>query len=56
MAPKNRSQAIAALSRQHRVLKKLARVHGANGFEHRREPFIALARSIIGQQLCVRAA
>ena len=56
MAFKYRSGTVAALSPQDRVLKKPARVHGADGSRHRRKRFIVLARSISGQQLCVKAS
>jgi len=56
MTPKYWPQAVSSLSGQDPVMKKLIRRHGAVGIQRRRDPFIALARSITGQQLSVKAA
>ena len=56
MTPKKWQQALSTLSRQDPVLKKLIRAHGTGRLQRRRDPFVALSRSIIGQQLSVKAA
>ena len=56
MTPKKWQQALSTLSRQDPVLKKLIRSHGTGRLQRRRDPFVALSRAIIGQQLSVKAA
>lgn len=56
MSPKYWQQALSTLSRQDPVLKKLIRRQGTGRMQRRGDPFVALARSIIGQQLSVKAA
>lgn len=56
MSPEYWSQAVAVLSGQDPVLKTLIRRHGPNSLERRHDAFVTLARSIIGQQLSVKAA
>ena len=56
MNPKKWQQALSALSRQDPLLRTLIRAHGGGRLRRRRDPFVALSRSIIGQQLSVKAA
>lgn len=56
MTPAKWQQALSALSRQDPVLKRLIKAHGTGRLRRRRDPFVALSRSIIGQQLSVKAA
>lgn len=56
MTPKKWQQALSTLSRQDPVLQTLITSHGTGRLQRRRDPFVALSRSIIGQQLSVKAA
>ncbi|MDO5653520.1 MAG: DNA-3-methyladenine glycosylase 2 family protein [Brachymonas sp.] len=49
-------EACAHLSRRDRVMKKLIASHGAACLESRGDAFVTLARSIVGQQISVKAA
>ncbi len=56
MTPAKWRQAVSTLSRQDAVLKRLIKSHDAGRLRRRSDPFVALSRSIIGQQLSVKAA
>ena len=56
MSPAYWSQALTALSERDAVLERLIRQHHSRVLQPRSDAFVALARSIIGQQLSVKAA
>ena len=56
MSPKYWSHAVSDLSGQDPVLKALIRQHGLSKLQARGDAFVTLSRSIIGQQLSVKAA
>jgi len=55
-APSYWKQAKCALKRNDAVLGRIIRDHPRIALERRGEPFFTLARSIVGQQISVRAA
>lgn len=56
MSPKYWNQAIAELTQRDPLLDGLAYLQGRNRLQRRPDPFEALARAIISQQLSVKAA
>lgn len=50
------SEACRYLSRKDRVMKKLIATHSAAVLQSRGDPFTTLARSVVGQQISVKAA
>ncbi|UCH47439.1 MAG: DNA-3-methyladenine glycosylase 2 family protein [Betaproteobacteria bacterium] len=56
MSPAYWSQALTALSERDTVLETLIRQHRSRTLQPRGDAFVTLARSIIGQQLSVKAA
>lgn len=56
MSPAYWSQALTALSERDAVLKALIRQHRSRALKPRGDAFVTLARSIVGQQLSVKAA
>ncbi len=56
MSPAYWSQALTALSARDAVLEKLIRQHQSTALRPRGDAFVTLARSIVGQQLSVKAA
>lgn len=54
--PEYWDQAISELMRRDRVMKKLIPAHPEVWLESRGNPFVTLARSIVGQQISVKAA
>ncbi len=56
MAPEYWLRAKRALSRRDAVLARIIRAHPRVALERRGEPFKTLARSIVGQQISVKAA
>ncbi len=56
MAPEYWLRAKRALARRDAVLARIIRAHPCIALERRGEPFKTLARSIVGQQISVRAA
>ncbi len=55
-APAYWAQACAELVERDRILKKLIPLFEPALLRHRRDPFVTLARSIVGQQISVKAA
>ena len=56
VTPEYWAEACAHLSRKDRVMKKLIPQHGDVRLESRGDAFVTLARSIVGQQISVKAA
>lgn len=56
MSPPYWSQAVALLSERDAVLASLIREHDSSALRPRGDAFVTLARSIVGQQLSVKAA
>ena len=56
VTPEYWAEACAHLSRKDRVMKKLIPQHGDVMLESRGDAFVTLARSIVGQQISVKAA
>ncbi len=56
MKPVYWDEARRALSKQDRVLRRIIRAHGEVHLRRRSDPFTALARAIVGQQISVKAA
>lgn len=56
MSPAYWSQATTTLAERDAVLEALIRQHGSRALQRRGDAFVTLARSIIGQQLSVKAA
>ena len=56
MSPAYWSEALTTLSERDAVLEALIRQHRSRALQPRGDPFVALARSIVGQQLSVKAA
>ena len=56
MKPHYWDDACHALSRADPVMAGIIRVHGAAHLVSRGDPFLTLARSIVGQQISVKAA
>lgn len=55
-SPEYWDEAIAALSKRDKVMKKLIASYKGETMQLRGEPFYTLARSIVGQQISVKAA
>lgn len=55
-APDWWAQACAHLAREDRVMRRLIARHGSVGLQTRGDAFLTLARSIVGQQISVKAA
>src|SRR5581483_2620768 len=56
MKPKYWDDAKRALSRRDAVLRRIIRAHPDVHLRRRSDPFTALARAIVGQQISVKAA